>query len=176
MTDFTEGFNMEMKPTYRTQVRRKIIADYKAYGSGIIIAFLFWCVMSLLGQGICPLSRIFGLPCPGCGMSRSFLLLLQGKWAQSLQMNPFAIIWISFLLVAAILRYFLPPGFYRTIHPGHLKQLARLACLLLLGSMLFYYIFKMTTVFPSAEPYIYVPDNLLERLLPPYQQLMQKFH
>lgn len=30
---------------------------------------------------ICPLRRVSGLPCPGCGMSRAFAHLAKGEWA-----------------------------------------------------------------------------------------------
>lgn len=39
----------------------------------------------------CPFRAIFSLPCPGCGMTRAFLDLLQGRFALSLQRHAMLI-------------------------------------------------------------------------------------
>jgi hypothetical protein len=36
----------------------------------------------------CPSKKYLHIDCPGCGMQRSFLLLLKGDWLASLQMYP----------------------------------------------------------------------------------------
>lgn len=43
------------------------------------------------GESICGMERIFGLPCPGCGMTRSVASLLQGHFAEALQYHPFGL-------------------------------------------------------------------------------------
>ena len=44
---------------------------------------------------ICPLRMVCGLPCPGCGITRAFLLVIQGKFYEATVMHPF---WIPLLL------------------------------------------------------------------------------
>jgi hypothetical protein len=37
------------------------------------------------------MAEVFGVPCPGCGMTRAILLLLRGEVAASLHMHPLAV-------------------------------------------------------------------------------------
>lgn len=45
----------------------------------------------LLGATSCPIARFLHAPCPGCGMTRAFELLVQGDVAASLAMHPLAL-------------------------------------------------------------------------------------
>jgi hypothetical protein len=36
----------------------------------------------------CSMQRMFGIDCPGCGMTRSFVSLAHGQWREALQFNP----------------------------------------------------------------------------------------
>lgn len=54
----------------------------------------------------CPFLHVIGLPCPGCGLSRACIALLQGDWSGALEMHAFAPIFVLALILvlgAAIL-------------------------------------------------------------------------
>jgi hypothetical protein len=36
---------------------------------------------------LCPLHEYLGIPCPGCGLTRSFILLAEGKFVKAFEMN-----------------------------------------------------------------------------------------
>ena len=38
-----------------------------------------------------PLFNLFHIPCPGCGLTRSMILLFQGKWLESIRYNVLGI-------------------------------------------------------------------------------------
>ena len=40
---------------------------------------------------LCPSAGLLGLPCPGCGLTRATLLLLQGEFSRALSMHPLVI-------------------------------------------------------------------------------------
>lgn len=77
-------------------------------------AFLLGMVL-LNGAGwICAWRELTGLPCAGCGGTRSFLLLLSGRWLDALQMNPGAVVgvlvvFLANLYAAAVLVFRLDP-------------------------------------------------------------------
>jgi hypothetical protein len=47
----------------------------------------------------CPFLKVTGLPCPGCGMTRSCLAMLRGNWAQVWRLNPFGPVFAVFWAV-----------------------------------------------------------------------------
>lgn len=61
----------------------------KAVQKSIILASILAAIaaLSLLGIG-CPFYRVFGFPCPGCGMTRAVLSLLQLDFAAAWQFHP----------------------------------------------------------------------------------------
>lgn len=61
----------------------------KAVQKSIILAAILIVVAALNLSGIgCPFYRIFGFPCPGCGMTRAALALLQLNLAAAWQFHP----------------------------------------------------------------------------------------
>jgi len=40
---------------------------------------------------LCPSAGMFGLPCPGCGLTRATLLLVEGEFARAFQLHPLVI-------------------------------------------------------------------------------------
>ena len=49
-------------------------------------------VVAILNEfPICPTAGLFGLPCPGCGLTRATLLFLQGEFARALAFHPLVI-------------------------------------------------------------------------------------
>lgn len=51
-----------------------------------------------LGLVACPLRRLTGIACPGCGATRAGLALLRGDLAVALAMNPFLVLALATLL------------------------------------------------------------------------------
>jgi hypothetical protein len=56
---------------------------------------------------VCPFKSIFGVPCPGCGLTTAILELLKGKVFESLHTHAFASIFMfAFLII--LVAVFLP--------------------------------------------------------------------
>lgn len=44
---------------------------------------------------LCPTKVLFGIPCPGCGITRALKRCFEGAWGAAIQMNPnIILIWI----------------------------------------------------------------------------------
>jgi len=55
------------------------------------------------GPVLCPTRRFFGLPCPGCGMTRALARLWEGDLSASVRLHPFAPI-VALVLAYGVLR------------------------------------------------------------------------
>lgn len=50
----------------------------------------------------CPIETFLHIPCPGCGLSRACVLLLQGQWKAAIQTHIFApLLLVSLLFIGA---------------------------------------------------------------------------
>ena len=58
------------------------------------------------GPVICPFRLMTGLPCPGCGLTRSWVYLVHGQWQDSLVANPFGavlfVLAVGFVVATAV--------------------------------------------------------------------------
>ncbi|GAA1506214.1 DUF2752 domain-containing protein [Nocardioides humi] len=73
------------------------------------------------GPVICPFRRLTGLPCPGCGLTRSWVYLTHGWWRDSFLAHPFGpllalvVLALGVAVVRARLRGGVPPSLDRLV-------------------------------------------------------------
>ena len=74
------------------------------------------------GPVLCPFRLLTGLPCPGCGLTRSWVYLVHGQWSDGISANPFGALalvavlaFLVFVAVAVVVPSRLPqmPGVVR---------------------------------------------------------------
>ncbi len=71
--------------------------------SGIIAVYA---VLSVLGVATCPSKVFFGIPCPGCGISRAFMSALQLDFAAAFEYNPlWILVPVVLIIVTALSAY-----------------------------------------------------------------------
>lgn len=64
---------------------------------------LAWSPASVVsGPGFCPFRQMTGWPCPGCGLTRSFVMLAHGDAAQAFSFNAFGPVFFAVGLVATV--------------------------------------------------------------------------
>lgn len=78
-----------MKGLSIQEIWMRIRQDLKTYHRGLFLAAAYLGITSALGIPVCPMVLFWGLPCPGCGMTRAALLFFKGKWNTAWQMHPF---------------------------------------------------------------------------------------
>lgn len=65
----------------------------------LFLLFGFAILFNILEIRICPFYYFFKIPCPGCGLTRSFIELLKGNLIESLRYNILGILLsISFII------------------------------------------------------------------------------
>ena len=136
------------------EIGRAIRRDWESYKTGLLAAAVILAGVSLLGHGLCPSRELLGLSCPGCGLTRSILLILQGRFAESWQMQPFGYAWLALAVIFILDRY---------VMESRQKLWQGLFVLICIG-MVALYGYRMVTLFPHTEPMTYYEGNLLRRI------------
>lgn len=77
----------------------------------VMVASVFFPVGGLRFD-LCPVHRLTGLPCPGCGLSRALAAASQGDFGAAFGLNPFVVfVWPLFFALALLA---FAPGSVRT--------------------------------------------------------------
>ncbi len=123
-------------------------------------------LLEVLGTS-CFFASILGIPCPSCGSSRAFLLLLQGQFGQAIRMHP--LILVSLTILIAVPLYFFWAWQARKKdedwQPPLSPRTARILLFSLAGLYLLVYRVRMILYFPHEEPMCYREDSLWGRLI-----------
>lgn len=103
----TERPGLERDPvTLRTALSRTAPA-----AAAITVILLIYGAAQVTGIGVCPLRTVFGLSCPGCGMSRAWWELFAGDLHGALQYHP--LFWLPVpALLLFLFRYRIPPRIF----------------------------------------------------------------
>ena len=136
------------------EIGRVLKRDWDGYKTGLMVAAAIVVGLRLLGHGLCPSRELVGLPCPGCGLTRSILLILQGRFAESWRLQPFGYAWLALAAVFILDRYVLET------RQRLWKGLLTVICI----GMVALYGYRMATMFPHTEPMTYYERNLLRRI------------
>ena len=114
-----------------------------AVAAGLLLLFL------VLTGPTCFFYHIFGLPCPGCGVTRALLAAIQGEFSRAWQLHPLFALPVLLLLAT----WFLKSRRQRLIF----WTTAGLAFILV-------YCIRLYLLFPGSEPFVFNQDALLPRI------------
>ena len=119
----------------------------------LLAVFVIYAVLAthFLGHA-CPINLVFGVPCPGCGLTRAVLLLFRGDFFGAFSMHPlvFALPVIAGLLIAAIFS----ERFSRS-------KVFTALCFFFVALFIGVYVYRMIAFFPSKEPTAFNENSLL---------------
>lgn len=135
-------------------ILKNIKNDIKYIFPAIIILAVYYIVTELLFHEFCPIRIITGFPCPGCGLTRSVLLILHLDWYNAFFMNPSAFLWIIFSLYLLWQRYIKNRWF------KHNMIIVIIICLFTLS----WFAVRFPQYYPNTEPYTCNSDNIIHRL------------
>lgn len=137
----------------------KIKKDLKQIAVPLIAISLYILLENIILGKICPTRILFGIPCPGCGTTRAFWLLMQGKIAEATASNP---IWIPIVVLGIVFlinRHFVTS---KTVS-DRITYILKRAVVIVGVLCIIYYVYRMIYWFPNREPMVYDPENTLQR-------------
>lgn len=141
---------------------KRICQDIKNLWPAAVALAVYTVLVNFIFHSFCPMVIITGVPCPGCGMTRSLFFLATGRIGKSLWIHPMGI------PIAGLILYFLWNRYVLEKNAKGMKVLIIVAIVLLVVL----YIWRMHLYFPDRTPYVYVEDNILAKALPFYEQIL----
>lgn len=145
-------------------IAARVGQDIRSYGGFVLLFLLYDLASHLLFGAFCPYRILTGLPCPGCGMTRSVVCFALGQFSRGWQYSPLGIFWLLLALYFCVARYLL----------GKPAKGLLPAAGVLIGMMIVFYLYRMYRFFPGEVPMEYTRGNLLERVIPGYFGLLQE--
>ena len=86
----------------------RLLKFLKLIGIIAVSGFLYYLFMCIFDTGIpCPIHYITGMYCPGCGISRMFLALIQGDVKAAVSYNMLIMFILPFFVVFAVCKSFM---------------------------------------------------------------------
>ena len=144
------GMTVPLKNELYTPILASIVQNRLA---GLMITGAAGLQAGLVSLGLpgwpCPFLHTVGLPCPGCGLSRAIIALVQGDWRTSLTLHAFAPLFIL-ALVLVVWATILPQK-QRIWLIGQLEIVERrtgITAILLIGLVLYWLVRLL--IFPEA--------------------------
>lgn len=96
--DNTQTARLTVKEARRSAMMASI-------GLATIAASFIYAPWSQTGPVLCPFRLLTGLPCPGCGLTRSFCAMAQGQWGDAIAYHLFGPALMAALVVGIPLLY-----------------------------------------------------------------------
>lgn len=132
---------------------------HTAYPVLVVVVLIIILSNAILGK-ICALRMLAGIPCPGCGLTRAFLLLSQGDIKTATEMHPFWIPIVFVLVLFVVGRYFIENKEKRR----KIFHIIKLLAILIVIGMFALYVYRMINYYPDVEPMVYDKDNILNKV------------
>jgi hypothetical protein len=91
----------------------------------------------------CPLFKLTGVPCPGCGLTRACMLLLRGQVQSSIKFHAFAFVFVL-LIAILIIGTLLPRSISEPlIYKAELLERRSGITIIILGGLILYWLVRL---------------------------------
>lgn len=119
---------------------------------GIFLVITVIVIYQLIG---CPFRFLFGIPCPGCGMTRAWLSFLQGDFIGAFRWHPLFPVVFPFILIIIVKN-------------GRLFK-HRISNLVFINGFVFLFIavyaIRMYLLFPYIDPMAYNSEAVINKVI-----------
>ena len=132
-----------------TAIIGRIRKDVGAYWGFAVVFVLYDIAAHAMFHAFCPSVFLFGLPCPGCGMTRAVFFFITGQFQKGMQMNPLGLLWILWAAYLVVMRY----GF------GKKAKGLMTAAGVIVVLMVAVYLYRMYCFFPGEPPISYTSGS-----------------
>ena len=115
----------------------KLKKDFINYYVIIIVLIIYCILMQVVFKSLCPIKAIFGVNCPGCGLTHASIYLFEGRFHDAIHANYSVFFWWIFFIAFAIDRY---------VHPLRIKPFPVIFIVACIVTILRYIIIIVTNI------------------------------
>ena len=154
---------------------KRVLKAVSKAAVGVAAVVLLLILYRLIG---CPFRFLFGVPCPGCGMTRAGRAIVQGRFAESLVWHPLFVPTVLVVGAAIIARWRTLGTDVINVISGGFSLDAVSKTVVFVAALLFVavYVARMIYMFPHTEPMMFNQGALLFRVLRLFSQLLSQLH
>ncbi len=145
---------------------KQIINDVKRFWIAILIVVALYLFMHKVFDAFCPVVIVAGLPCPGCGLTRSILFFLTGQFERSFYLHPLG----GFVVLLGVYCFY-----FRYIRQKKIPALKWIIIVFIIAAVVIFGI-RMVLYYPDRPPYTYNRGNILEKIIPAYREILNFRH
>ena len=138
----------------------KNLLTFKKLKDILIIGFSFILFLILGNGNLCYLKATLGIPCPGCGLTRSYISLFKGDFNGALHYHPLFIVPPLIFLIIAL--HHIPIIKIKIINKLYNSKVFWISIIVLFLGV---YIVRMILFFPRLEPMTFNKNSILFRII-----------
>ncbi|MCR5704720.1 MAG: DUF2752 domain-containing protein [Eubacterium sp.] len=145
---------------------KKVVQDFQWVKIPALAMILYGLIGELIFHKICLFRILWGIPCPGCGITRALFLAIQGNFLEATKMHPLWIVLVIGVPVVLLERYLV----LSEQTTKRIKRINRIVLYILMAVFLVFYIYRMVVYYPNSAPMVYDSDNIREFILRIFQK------
>lgn len=125
----------------------------------LFIIVIYYSVIHLSRSSTsCVYQNIFGIPCPGCGMTRSYKAFLHADFEQAFYYHPLFLL-VPIVIILVGYQFYLIKKKRR--HSGWIEGILFVIVILFIAV----YVYRMILYFPHTEPMDFYEKGLIPRVI-----------
>lgn len=87
------------------KILHRFTADIKAYWLPLLLTAIIFVGLKIIFNEVCPVKIIWGVECPGCGLTHSCIYILTLHWRLAWESNPTGFLWFISIFLWLWFRY-----------------------------------------------------------------------
>lgn len=124
----------------------------------VVIVITYILALEWLGSGTkCVIKNVSGIPCPSCGMTRSYLHVLHGEFGEAFYDHPLFFTVPIILVLAYLLSV--------NQHNKQVQRVLTIIMFVIIALFIILYVYRMILYFPDTDPLKFYDRGIIPTII-----------